>query len=142
MISQYLDQFLHSNYQSIFLSLDHNVQIQVPIFYHYEVHHKGVQYSCVSTLSTNISHVTLKKELPEIIFFCFKTNRVRLNHRDLYLIVVIESNTFQSNNLQCFTIFSFKHRTISTCKPLITILNTKIDYCDSLDFVLTLSNFV
>lgn len=74
MISQYLDQFLHSNYQNIFSSLDHNVQRRVPIFYHYEVHHKGVQYSCVLTPSINRSRVALKKELPEIIFSCLETN--------------------------------------------------------------------
>lgn len=50
MISQHLGRFLHSNYQSIFLNLDHNVQKQVPIFYHYEVHHKDAQYFYVSTL--------------------------------------------------------------------------------------------
>jgi hypothetical protein len=68
MISQHLDLFLHLNCQNIFLSLDHSVQKQVPIFYHYEVHHKGVQYFYVSTLSVNRFRVELMKELPRKVY--------------------------------------------------------------------------
>lgn len=64
MISQHLDRFLHSNCRNIFLSLGHNVQRQAPIFYHYEEHHKDVQYFYVLTPSVNRFPVKLMKEHP------------------------------------------------------------------------------
>lgn len=67
MISLHLDQYLHSNYQNIFSSLDHSVQKRELIFYHCEAHHKAVQYSYVSTLSINKFHAMLMKEHPENI---------------------------------------------------------------------------
>lgn len=78
MILQCSDQYLHLNCRNIFLNLDRNVQRPILIFYHYEVHHTDVLYSCASTLLTNRFHVELMKEHPGKILYLNTNNTLKL----------------------------------------------------------------